>query len=277
MAQIIGGMSLPHLPFLPMRINQDPDSWAAHQYKAMADDFRRLDPDLIVAFSPDHLASFFFDNLPVFAVPIVEQFTGATDGYPQVQGDRVVPSDPELGSFIYHHLLRSDFDISRVDRFESDHSVIVPLQLLDVDLDLPVIPLVVNSLVPPLPNATRVWAFGQAVGEAIRASDSSARVLVLADGGINEEVAGPRAAPGRADGAPDPAFLDQVTARLRSGEIDRLVRESTPERIARAANAAGELLTVIAMLGALGGGPAARFEPDHENGIAFGLWEGASR
>jgi hypothetical protein len=275
MAEIVGAISVPHLPFLPMRIQKEPDSWAAREFAAMAAEFERLAPDVVVAFSPDHVASFFFDNLPVFAVPIVDTFTGATDGYPVVEADRVVPSHKTLGAFIYHHLLRHDFDPARVDHFEADHSVIVPLQLMQVPRDLPVVPLVVNALCPPLPNAGRVHAFGRAVGDAIRTFDEPLRVLVLADGGINQEVGGPRSAPGRADGAPDGEWLDNVTARLRAGEVSELLREATPERIARVSNAAGELFTVLALLGAIGSTAADRFEPDHENGIAFGLWRGA--
>jgi aromatic ring-opening dioxygenase catalytic subunit (LigB family) len=277
MAEIVGAMSVPHLPFLPMRIQKEPDSWAAREYAVMAEELARLSPDVVVAFSPDHVASFFFDNLPVFAVPIVDRFTGATDGYPVVEADRTVPSHKALGAAIYHHLLRHDFDPARVERFEADHSVIVPLQLMNVARDLPVVPLVVNALCPPLPNAGRVHAFGRAVGDAIRAFEEPLRVLILADGGINQEVGGPRSAPGRADGAPDGEWLDNVTARLRAGEVIELVRESTPERIAHVSNAGGELFTVLALLGAIGDPPAEHFNPEHENGIAFGLWKGVAQ
>jgi aromatic ring-opening dioxygenase catalytic subunit (LigB family) len=267
-------MSVPHLPFLPMRVEQDPNSWAAREYAAMATELERFAPDVIVAFSPDHLASFFFDNLPTFSVAIVDQFTGATDGYPKVESDRVVPSHARLGAAIHHHLLRSDFDVARAEYFECDHSVIVPLQLLRAERDLKVVPIVINALCPPLPSASRAHAFGRRIGEAVRAFDEDLRVLVLADGGINQEVGGPRSAPGRPDGAPDPAWLDTVTARLRAGEVDELLAEATPERIAHAGNACGELLTVLAMLGAYGSAAADRFEPGHEDGIAFGLWKG---
>ena len=277
MAEIVGAMSVPHLPFLPMRIEKEPDAWPAREYAAMTQELGRMAPDVIVAFSPDHLASFFFDNLPVFAVPVVDSFTGATDGYPVVEDDRTVPSHRSLGHAIYHHLLRHDFDAARADHFEADHSVIVPLQLMQVPSDLPVVPLVVNALTPPLPNASRVHDFGSAVGDAIRAFEEPLRVVVLADGGINQEVGGPRAAPGRPDGAPDPEWLDNVVQRLRDGQVAALIAEATPERIAKVSNAAGELFTVLALLGALGDPAADRFEPEAENGIAFGLWRGDSR
>ncbi|MDQ6821779.1 MAG: hypothetical protein M3076_15830 [Actinomycetota bacterium] len=274
MAAIVGAMSLPHLPFLPMRIEKEPDSWPAQEYAAMAAEFDRLAPDVIVAFSPDHLASFFFDNLPVFAVPVLDHFTGATDGYPLVEDSRTVPSHRALGRAIYHHVLRHDFDAARVEHFEADHSVIVPLQLMKVAREVPVVPLVVNALAPPLPNASRVHDFGRAVGGAIRAFDEPLRVLVLANGGINQEVGGPRAAPGRPDGAPDRDWLDNVVRRLKSGQVAELLREATSERIAHVSNAAGELFTVLALLGAIGDRAADRFEPEPENGIAFGLWSG---
>jgi gallate dioxygenase len=276
-AEIIGAINVPHLPFTPMRVENDPDSWVASEYRKMAAELEQFAPDVIVAFSPDHLASFFFDNLPTFAVAILDEFSGATDGYPRVDSNRRVPSHRGLGAAIHLHTLRSDFDVSRVEYLQADHSVIVPLQLLKADEGLPVVPLVVNALCPPLPSARRAHAFGKAVGDAIRAFPEQLRVLVLADGGINQEVGGPRSAPGRADGAPDPGWLDHVTARLRAGEVDELVSEATPERISHAGNAAGELLTVLAMLGAYGSAAADRFEPEHENGIAFGLWKGATR
>ena len=188
MAEIIGAISVPHLPFLPMRIDKEPDSWAARAYATMSRELEQLAPDAIVAFSPDHLASFFFDNLPVFAVPIVDHFIGATDGYPMIEANRDVPSHRALGQAIYLHVLRSDFDAARVEHFEADHSVIVPLKLMGAPRDLRVVPIVVNALVPPLPSAARAHAFGRAVGEAIRDFKEPLRVLLLADGGINQEV-----------------------------------------------------------------------------------------
>ena len=274
MAEVIGAMSVPHLPFLPVRVQDDPDTWVAREYATMATELERFAPDMIVAFSPDHLASFFFDNIPTFAVPVIDRFSGATDGFPRVDSDRTVLSNRAFGAAVHHHLLRCDFDVSRVEHFEADHSVIVPLQLLRAAPSIKVLPLVVNALCPPLPSAKRAHAFGRAVGDAVRAFDEPMRVLLLADGGINQEVGGPRSAPGRADGAPDPEWLDQVTSRLRGGEIEELLDEATPERLAHAGNAGGELLTVLAMLGAYGARAADRFAPEHSDGIAFGLWRG---
>jgi hypothetical protein len=138
-----------------------------------------------------------------------------------------------------------------------------------------VVPVIMNVLAPPIMNASRAWAFGAAVGRAIRSDRTDRRVLVLANGGINQEVAGPRTAPGRLDGTPDPAWLTHVAQRLSAGEASALVAEATPKRIAEAGNAAGELLTVLAMLGAIEGDGRrpVLVQPEPTIGHLFGFWD----
>ncbi len=62
---------------------------------------------------------------------------------------------------------------------------------------------------------------------------------------------------------------------LREGDVATLLAEATPRQIAEAGNAAGELLTVLAMLGALGDSPGAPrlIEPEPETGHMFAFWE----
>jgi hypothetical protein len=105
-------------------------------------------------------------------------------------------------------------------------------------------------------------------------------VAVLATGGINLEVGGPRVAEGAVAGAPDPAWLEHVVARLRAGEVEALVEEATSEKLQSVGNAAGELLCVIAMLGAIadpGVGAIAEptplfLDPEPRLGHAYGAW-----
>jgi aromatic ring-opening dioxygenase catalytic subunit (LigB family) len=265
-------MSLPHYPFLPTEIAADPRSRDACLYADMAAALAELEPDVVVAFSPDHLMSFFFDNLPTFAVAIVDSFTGATDGYPRVVAGRTVPSYPALAEAIYVGLLRRDFDPARAEHFAADHSLMVPLQLLRAPDTLRVVPITLNALAPPLPNAARAFAFGRSVAAAVREFPGDAEVLLLANGGINQEVAGPRTAPGSPSGIPDPQWLEHVTDRVRNGAVKQLIEEATPDRILRAGNAAGEMLTLLALLGALDGRRPERFEPVAAIGHAYGFW-----
>jgi hypothetical protein len=132
-----------------------------------------------------------------------------------------------------------------------------------------------NVLAPPILPSWRARAFGKAVGDGVRAFPKDLRVAFLANGGINQEVGGPRADEGGLSGAPDRGWHDHIVSRLRAGEIDQLVAEATSERLEQAGNAAGELLTVLAMVGAAANGQPGQPEflwSNPEVGHCFGAW-----
>jgi 2,3-dihydroxyphenylpropionate 1,2-dioxygenase len=272
MARVVGGVSVPHNPFLPVKVKDDPDGINARNFAAVAEAIDELDPDIVIAFSPDHLNTVFFDNLPTLLIGIVDEFSGPDDDYPPV-APQTFSSDPELARHIFHHALRSDFDLSRSESLTVDHSLLVPLQIME--FHPVVVPIIMNVLAPPVMNATRAHALGRVVAESISTYPRDFDVLVLADGGVIQEVAGPRINPGKPDGAPDQEWLARVIELLREGNVDELLAEATPRKIAEAGNAAGELLTAIAMLGALGPNPGRPklIEAEPDTGHMFAFWE----
>jgi hypothetical protein len=80
----------------------------------------------------------------------------------------------------------------------------LPLHFLTPRMHIPVIPVFISGHVPPLPSAQRCHALGQAVGGAIVSWPSALRVAIMGSGSFSLEVGGPRMAPGRSDGVPDP-------------------------------------------------------------------------
>ena len=270
MARITGGFCVPHTPYFPVALTED--SVDARAYARVRARLEEAAPDAIVVIACDHLNTFFYDNLPAFAVAAVERFGGPSDDSPGLS-HREVESHEALGRALHAGVLERGFDAALSQRIEVDHGVMVPLHFLTPSYDLPVVPVFVNGLVPPLPRAERALAFGRAVGEAVRSfGEAALRVAVLATGGINLEVGGPRAAPGEVWGAPDPGWLEHVVERLWAGEVEELAGEATAERLAAVGNAAGELLCVLAMLGAVGGGTPEFLEPQPEVGHAYGAW-----
>ena len=268
---VVGGASVPHNPFLPDTVPADPTGVDGRGFAAVREWIDGLECDVMVAFSPDHLNTVFFDNLPALLIGIVERFSGPIDDYPAVAAQELL-SDPELARHVYHAALRADFDVASSESLRVDHSLLVPLQVMGIAP--PVVPIIMNVLAPPIMNATRAYAFGREVGRAVRSFAGQRRVLFLADGGIIQEVGGPRSEPGKPAGAPDKPWLAHVAGRLASGEVDLLSEEATPRRLAEAGNAAGELLTVLAMLGALGSpAPPRLLETEPNVGHMFGIWE----
>ena len=156
--------------------------------------------------------------------------------------------------------------------FSVDHSVTVPLHFLTPDMKIPVVPFFISGHVPPLPSAQRCYALGQAVGRAIESWPENKRVVVMGTGSFSLEVGGPRMAPGRADGVPDPDWCARVIKLMEGQQIDTLIKESTQHQMLKAGNVGGELLNWIAMLGAIGNRKPNYVAPQMQNGHAYGVW-----
>jgi hypothetical protein len=272
MASIVGAFSTPHNPFLPTRVPNEPDGVDARAFAAVREALRSVEADVIVAFSPDHFNTFFYDNLPQLAIGVVDWFEGPLDPPPNVTHRRV-RSDPELADHIFDTAIGSGFDPARANKLEVDHSLIVQLQLVAPDVSPVVVPIILNVFAPPILPTERACEFGEAVGAAISSFAADKRVALLANGGINQEVGGPRVRPGGLDGTPDPEWHARVIDLLGRAELAQLRAEATSTRMLRAGNAAGELLTVLAMLHALGGAMVPhRLVSEPVIGHCYGTW-----
>jgi len=272
MAQVIAGFGVPHTPVFPFFVKRDgPSSEIAKLFAAQADQLAAARPDIIVMFDTDHLNTFFFDNLPIFAIGVDQRFSGPNDE-PREVPLYAVPSAPALASHIRGTAIGAGFDVASVQHFSVDHSVIVPLHFLTPQMHVPVIPIFISGHLPPLPSAQRCYAFGQTIGRAIASWPGSARVVVMGSGSFSLEVGGPRMAPGRDHGVPDPDWVGRVISYLERGQTETLIAQSTERQLLKAGNVGGELLNWIAMLGAIGERVPAYVAPQLQNGHAYGVW-----
>ena len=199
MAKLIGGICTSHIPAIGGAIHkglqQDP------YWKPFFDGFPpirewlgKVKPDVVVLFYNDHGLNFFLDKMPTFAVGAAPQYHNADEGW----GIPTLPpfkGELDLSWQIINHLIEKEFDIVSCQEMLVDHAVTLPLKLLWPEGDCPVtvVPICINTVQFPLPKAGRVYALGQAVGEAIAAWDSSKTVAVLASGGLSHQLDGQRA------------------------------------------------------------------------------------
>jgi hypothetical protein len=272
MAQIVAGFGVPHTPIFPHFVKRDgPDCEIARLFGAQKAQLAAARPDLIVMFDTDHLNTFFLDSLPIFAVGIDRNFRAPNDE-PRDVPNYVVPSDADLAAYIRQAAIAAGFDVGMTQNYSVDHSVIVPLHFLTPDMHLPVVPFFISGHVPPLPSAQRCFALGQIVGRAIESWPANRRVVVMGSGSFSLEVGGPRMAPGRSDGVPDPDWAQRVIRYLEQQQIDRLIAEATERQMLKAGNVGGEILNWIAMLGAIGNRKPTYVAPQMQNGHAYGVW-----
>ncbi len=272
MAQIVAGFGVPHTPIFPHFAKRDgPDCEIAWLFAAQKEHLAATRPDLILMFDTDHLNTFFLDNLPIFAVGIDKSFKAPNDE-PRDVPNYIVPSMSDVAAHIRSALVAAGFDVGMTQIYSVDHSVTVPLHFLTPDMKVPVIPFFVSGHVPPLPSAQRCHAIGQAVARAIEAWPAPLRVVIMGSGSFSLEVGGPRMAPGRSDGVPDPDWAMRVIKYLEEQDLDRLMTESTEHQLLKAGNVGGELLNWIAMLGAIGNRKPTYVAPQMQNGHAYGVW-----
>ena len=139
-------------------------------------------------------------------------------------------------------------------------------------MQVPVVPFFISGHLPPLPSAQRCYALGQAVGRAIASWPAALRVVVMGSGSFSLDVAGPRMAPGRTDGVPDPDWAWRIIKLMEEQQIEKLISEATEHQLLKAGNVGGEVLNWIAMLGAIGNHKPNYIAPQMQNGHAYGVW-----
>ena len=272
MAQIVAGFGVPHTPIFPFFVKRDgPDCETAKLFAAQKNELAAARPDLILMFDTDHLNTFFLNDLPIFAVGIDKTFKAPNDE-PRDVPNYVVPSLARLAAHVRAAAVAAGFDVGMTQNFSVDHSVTVPLHFLTPEMHVPMIPFFISGHVPPLPSAARCYALGQAVARAIKSWPEPKRVVIMGSGSFSLEVGGPRMAPGRSDGVPDPDWAMRIIKLLEAQQTDRLIAEATEHQMLKAGNVGGELLNWIAMLGAIGNRKPTYVAPQMQNGHAYGVW-----
>jgi gallate dioxygenase len=271
-AEIVGALGVPHTPFFPALVEREgPNCETARFFAAVTSELAAMRPDLIVMYDTDHLNTFFFDNLPIFAMGVTDEFKGPRDE-PRSVPIYTIKSRPDVAAHLRRAAIESGFDLALTQEFTVDHSVVVPLHFMTPAMHVPVIPIFVSGHVPPLPPARRCYELGVAVKRAVESWSEPLRVVVIGSGSFSLEVFGPRIAPGKSDGVPDPDWARRVCALLEQGATQALLSEATQDQLLRAGNVGGELLDWIAMLGAVGERRPKFVTPQMEQGHAYAAW-----
>jgi hypothetical protein len=249
----------------------DPD--IVERYSRVRRAIEHSAPSLLVVIANDHLNAYFMDRLPAFSISLGDQLWGPIDQVPGIPTKPLLP-DPVAAAHLAQALVSDGFDLMQSRETPVDHSVIVPLHFLNY-CNLPVIVLNVNGYVAPLPSARRCHNLGVALARAIKILPGDCRVAVIASGVFSQEVGGPRVDEGKSWSVPRPDWVSRVAQAFAAGDVETVLTEATPSLLVSAGSVAGELLSWVTMVGAVG--PfGAGLQPmiDHRPGeaFAFGIW-----
>lgn len=271
MAELVAAIGVPHSPHYPSQYPKDGQGAPASTYRAVKAYLDAAEADAIVVIANDHFNTFFMNNFPTFAIGVAEASSGPNDNTKMPHYDFAVEAG--LAAHVLEVGMDEGFDFAVTQEFGMDHSMMVPLHFLTDGVNVPVVPIWVNTFVKPLPTARRCYALGTMLKSAIESLPGDMRVVLMATGSFSLEVAGPRIDPGGRAGVPDIAWSKHLHRRIKNGEIDDILVEATPERMWQAGNIGGELLNWIVMLGTVGQDrPDYIADHDDKDGHAFAFW-----
>jgi 2,3-dihydroxyphenylpropionate 1,2-dioxygenase len=240
MAEIVAAAAAVHAPQLLSRPPHEDPAKLDGSTDALRAFGRVLDetaPDALLVIGIDHLETFWLEAVPTFTLILSPE---ADAHYMQTR--RQVPVHTDLAAHLLHGVVRRDVDLTYSQDAVLGHAFLTPFQYVLGDRDIPVVPLLVNAYLPPLPSPRRCFTLGRTIAEAL--ADRPERLAVLASGGMSHF-------PGTARyTAPQFSFDEWVLQEVAAGRFEELL-DLTPVQLDEVGES--ELLTWFVMLGILAG------------------------
>ncbi|MBI3454982.1 MAG: 2,3-dihydroxyphenylpropionate 1,2-dioxygenase [Candidatus Rokubacteria bacterium] len=251
MASLVAAVAASHAPLITAAPETADPVQRDRVYAAMAALQRELDaarPDALVVCSNEHFTNFFLDNFPPFCIGIGERHVGPAEewlGIPR----RPVAGHRALGLWLLERAFAGDFDPAFSEELRLDHGIMTVVHFLDPELRLPVVPVIQNCAVRPMPSLRRCYRFGAFLRDAIEAWPAPARVALVGAGGLSHWVGMPGM--GRLNVDFDRWFLECL-----AGGRPEAVLDLTDADLERAGNGAHEIRSWLTVAGAMPGASA---------------------
>jgi 2,3-dihydroxyphenylpropionate 1,2-dioxygenase len=179
MAGLLGGALVPHAPqFFSLPDTEDKATVARVReiMGRVGETLKALRPDVFIVIANDHANQFLLHCTPPFCFHL-----GAEVGGSFVGRDFRFAIDSEAAMRLMLHMQKEGFDPAFTNNADIDYAFGIPLTFLGVDQKI--IPLYVNSYVPPQPPMLRCYAFGEALARGVEAA--GLRAVVIASGGMS--------------------------------------------------------------------------------------------
>jgi aromatic ring-opening dioxygenase catalytic subunit (LigB family) len=203
---------------------------------------RRARVDVVVVVSNEHFTNFFLDAFPAVCIGLGASHDGPVEpwlGLPR----RRLPGNPSLASHLARATMDAGFDPAVAHRLRLDHGFMTVLHQLDPAGELPVVPIVQNCAIDPMPSLRRCFAFGQALAAAIASAPGTERVALVGAGGLSHSVGTPEV------GEIDEEFDRWFLAHLEQGDLEPVL-DVPDHELALAGNGAHEIRSWLTVAGA---------------------------
>lgn len=144
-------------------------------------------PDVAIIIGSNHFRGFWLDMIPSFTLGVGEVLGAGEAGTPA--GPQ--RTDPEFAQALAQDLVDRGTEVAISARLQIDHGQTHAIQYLLRDIDVPVVPLVINVFAAPLPSIRRCVELGRNLTAAVEAMAGDRRVVVIASGGLSHQLPWP--------------------------------------------------------------------------------------
>ena len=272
MADIVMAYSASHAPMMSADKESAPPDQAERFFggldkvKAQA---QASKPQALVFMTGEHFTNFFLENMPQIAVGLGEGHQGPLEKWLKIP-KTIVPGHPGLATHILEQTVAAGFQPALSYKLKADHGFMTVYYELDPEMQLPMVPIIMNCTTPPLMTLRQSYDFGIALGDAIRSYQGLDRVVLVGGGGLSHFIGEPRV--GDIDEPFDRWFLKQ----LESKDLGELLDVPNDE-LAEAGNGTGEVRAWVTVAGAMRDykATALAYEPIYEwiNGMGVVMYE----
>ena len=189
MASFAGAYAASHGPLIIREWERVPPEEKKRMSAAYRELGRRIaGADVLIVVAPDHWSNFFLDNIPAVCLGVGETHEGPPEPWMKGFPHRELAGHPQLAMHIASSALAQGFEPSISHRMKLDHGFCIPLWKMELERLPRIVPLVVNSIEPPLPSLARCYEWGTLLRRAIDSYPGDERVAVLGTGGLSHSI-----------------------------------------------------------------------------------------
>lgn len=274
MARVVLGLAATHAPGITARAEEEPPEKRARvysNYEKLRGVLEEARPDVIVTVANDHV-TYMFEIIPQFLIVVADEYEGPPD-YEWLRIPKYkVRIHRRLAEYLLKSLVDKGFDVAFSSNPLLDHATMNPLHFLAGDrergvIKYPVVPVLTNAFVKPVPSLARGYQLGLAIREVLESYPEQLRVAVLATGGLSHDPGGPRW------GYVDEEFDKRFLSYLASGDVKSALA-LTPDEVFATGGGSYEILNWVVVWGVMRGKPAevVDYVPGYNIGSAWAVW-----
>ncbi len=189
-AQLISGIAMSHSPLIMTNEEAGGEKGKRFIDKAheMKEWLQENKPDVLILISDDHFNSYYYNHMPSFTIGI-----GECEGWGDWQiPPYKIPVKKDLAKHILNTGLENGFDFAFTMSMKVDHGHTQGIYFLNPELEIPVVPIAVNTSAPPLATMDRCFQLGEMIREAIQSWEPDLKVAIIASGGLSHWVPIPK-------------------------------------------------------------------------------------